>query len=220
MRYALILTLVGTLWTTAAYAQETHGYVEGNGGISSLTGVKSGGAIGEVGIKIAPNVMLFGNVGNIRDTGSSSLQASIDQAVSDLAANNDLTVTGTSRVPAWYSMGGARIQFPGHRAVTPYVFGSVGFAKLSPTIHFNYESGTTPTGNVATAGDDITNDIVANGLFSKPTSTRGLMLRTGGGVQVPLGRYLLGNVSYSVSRISSDTPIHGQDVTFGLGFKF
>ena len=104
--------------------------------------------------------------------------------------------------------------------VTPYVFGGLGFARLTPSARFLYQSGTTLTGNLAATGDDITADVVANGLFTAPAATTGLMLRTGGGLQVPLGKHLLGNVDYSVSRISADTPLHSQDLTFGVGFRF
>jgi opacity protein-like surface antigen len=219
MRYALILTLVATLWTSAAYAQEPRGYVEGTGGLSSITGTKTADATGEVGVRIAPNVLLFGNVGRLHDIHSSSLQASVDDAVGALATG-DLTATATARTPASYSMGGVRIQLANHSAITPYVFGGVGVARLSPSVRFTYNSGTTLSGNSAAAGDDITSDVLSSGVFTQPASTTGLMLRAGGGVQIPLGKHLLGDIGYSRSRISTDTPIHTQDLTFGLGFKF
>ena len=67
MRYALILTLVATFWTSSAYAQEPRGYVEGFGGLAKLTGTKTADAAGEVGVRIAPDVMVFGNVGRLHD---------------------------------------------------------------------------------------------------------------------------------------------------------
>jgi hypothetical protein len=164
-------------------------------------------------------VVVFGNVGRMRDAQSSALQSSFNDALTALAAN-DLTATGTVRTPLWYSLGGARIALTNRSAITPYVLGAVGFAHLAPSARFLYNSGTTLTGNTATMGDDITSDVVANGFFTTPATTTGLMLRTGGGVQVPLGKHLLGNVGYTVSRISSDTPLHVQDLSFGLGIKF
>jgi opacity protein-like surface antigen len=223
MRNALILTLsivVWMVWNTAAYAQESRGYVEGAAGLSAITGATTtGNATGEIGIRVAPRVVLFGDIGRIHDAQSSSLQTSLNDAVTALAAN-DLTATGTVHVPAWYSLGGARIELTNRSAVKPYVFGGLGFARLNPSARFMYDSGTTLSGNVAVQGEDITSDVVASGLFTTPTAKTGLMLRTGGGVQIPLGKYLIGNVGYSVSRISSDTPIHAQDLTFGLGIKF
>jgi hypothetical protein len=219
MRHALILTLVSLIWSSAAYAQEPRGYVEGAAGFSTITGTTTGNADGEIGIRVAPRVTLFGNIGRMRDAQSSALQSSFNDTLTALSAAN-LTATGTVRTPAWYSLGGARIALTNRSAVTPYVLGAVGFAHLAPSARFIYNSGTTLTGNNATAGDDITSDVVANGYFTTPAATTGLMLRTGGGVQLPLGTHLLGNVGYTVSRISAATPIHTQDLTFGLGIKF
>jgi opacity protein-like surface antigen len=220
MRNALILTFAIVVWSSVAYAQEQRGYIEGAAGLSAITGASTtGNGSGEVGYRVAPMVVVFGNVGRMHDMESSSLQTSLNNAVTALAAE-DLTATGTAHVPAWYTLGGARVELTHRSAIKPYVFGGLGFARLNPSVRFLYDSGTTLTGNAATMGDDITPDVIANGVFTAPTAKTGLMLRTGGGVQVPLGRYLLGNVGYSVSRISSDTPIHAQDLTFGVGIKF
>jgi len=219
MRTALILTIAILVWGSAAYAQEPRAYVEGTAGFSSLTGGTTGNATGEIGIRVAPRVMLFGNVGRMHDAESSALQSSFNDAITALAAN-DLTATGTVRTPLWYSLGGARINLANRSAIMPYVFGAVGFAHLAPSVRFLYDGGTTLTGDTATLGDDITGQVETNGFFTAPATTTGLMLRTGGGVQVPLGKHLLGNVGYSVSRISADNPLHAQDVTFGVGVKF
>jgi hypothetical protein len=220
MRNALILTLAIVVWSTAASAQERRGYVEGAAGLTAVTGSTTGNADGEIGVRVAPRVSLFGNMGRVRDMQSSALQNSLNDAVTALAAT-DLTATATAKTPAWYTLGGARIDLPNrHMAVTPYVFGGLGFARLTPSARFLYQSGTTLTGNLAATGDDITADVVSNGLFTAPVAKTGLMLRTGGGLQVPLGKYLLGNVDYSVSRISADKPLHSQDLTFGVGFRF
>jgi opacity protein-like surface antigen len=217
----LCVTLFATSFATAAYAQEPRGYVEGSGALSRLTGsTTSAGLDGEVGVKVAPNVMLFGNIGNVRDIHWSTLETNVSNTVSALSANSGLTTIAQARVPTWYSLGGARIQFPNQTGFTPYVFGGIGFARMNPSVRFLYQDGTTPSGNAASVGDDVTADIVSNGLFTAPAPTTSLMLRTGGGVQVPISKHLLGNIGYSVSRISADTPIHAQDFTFGLGIKF
>jgi hypothetical protein len=184
-----------------------------------MTGATTGQATGEVGFRVAPRVALFGSVGRLRDAQSSALQASVNDAIAAMAAT-DLTATGTVRTPAWYSLGGARIVLWNHSPITPYVFGALGFAHLAPTAKFLYAGGTTLTGNDAVIGDDITSDVVAGGLFTTPAAKTGLMLRTGGGIQIPLGKYLLGNVNYSVSHISAATPFHTQDLTFGVGIRF
>jgi len=220
MRYRFILTMVAALVATAAYAQEPRGYIEGAGGLSRITGATSGGVNGEVGVKLTSNLVVFGNVGDVRNVHWSSLQTNVDDTVSSLSTNNGLMATATTKVPTWYSIGGARLQFPTHSVITPYVFGGLGFAQLRPKVQFAYQNGTTLSGDTATVGQDITSDVVTNGLFTMPSSSTHMMLRTGGGVQMPIAKHLLGSVGYSVSRISADTPIHTQDVTFGLGFRF
>jgi opacity protein-like surface antigen len=222
MRNVLIPTLAAivVIWSSAAFAQEPRGYIEGTGGFSTGAGTTTGGTTGEIGMKVAPKIALFGTFGRLQDMQSASLQTSVNDAVTSLAANNDLNATGTARTPASFALGGARILFTNHSAVTPYVFGGVGFARLNPTVHFTYDSGTTLSGNTANTGDDITSDVVANGVFTQPTSTKGLMLRSGGGLQLPFGKHLLGDISYNVSRISATTPINTQGLTFGLGIKF
>ena len=220
MRHVFILTFIAVLWTTAAYAQEPRGYVVGSGALSRLNGATTGGVDGEVGIKVRPNLVFFGNVGDLRNLHSSSLQSSVDDTVSGLSATNGLTATATAKVPTWYSMGGARLQFPNHSEFTPYVFGGVGFARMNPSVRFLYQDGTSLNGNTDVTGQDITADVTSSGLFTTPAPSTSLMLRTGAGVQIPIGKYLLGNVGYSVSRISTATPIHAQEFTFGMGVKF
>ena len=55
--------------------------------------------------------------------------------------------------------------------LSPYVLGGVGFARLSPTAQFLYSSGTLPDGSTASAGDDVTSQIVSAGDFTAPTPT-------------------------------------------------
>jgi opacity protein-like surface antigen len=219
MRNALMLTLAIFVWSHVAYAQETRGYVEGMAGMSAITGSTTGNATGEVGLRVAPRIAIFGNIGRIRDSRPAFLQTSLNDTIASLATT-DLAATATARVPVWYSMGGAKIDLGNRSAITPYVFGGIGFAHLNPSARFLYAGGTTLSGNPAATGDDMTSDVVASGLFTTPAASTGLMLRTGGGVQVPLSKHLLGNVDYSVSRISAVTPLHAQDLTFGLGIKF
>jgi hypothetical protein len=219
MRNVLIFTLGILVWGSAAYAQTPRAYVEGAAGLSTITGATTGQGSGEVGIRVAPRVVLFGNVGRMRDAQSTALQASVNDAIAAMAAT-DLTATSTVRTPAWYSLGGARVDLTNRSPITPYVFGALGFAHLTPTAKFLYSSGPTFSGEDALPGTDITTEVAASGLFTPPATKTGLMLRTGGGVQVPLGKHLLGNVDYSVSRISAATPLHSQDLTFGVGFRF
>jgi len=55
-------------------------------------------------------------------------------------------VIGNGRVPAWYSVGGVRLEVPTRSRISPYAPGGVGFARLSPAAQFTYSSGTLPDG--------------------------------------------------------------------------
>ena len=184
-----------------------------------MTGATTGQATGEVGLRVAPRVVLFGSVGRLRDAQSSALQASVNDAIAAMAAT-DLTATGTA-AHACVVLARRRTyrpleSRPDHalRVWRPRIRASRADREI-PLRQRN-----TLTGTDAVMGDDITSDVVAGGLFTTPAAKTGLMLRTGGGIQIPLGKYLLGNVNYSVSHISAATPFHTQDLTFGVGIRF
>jgi hypothetical protein len=105
--------------------------------------------------------------------------------------------------------------------VSPYVFGGVGFARMTPDATFTYSSGTlvgalTPP----VSGDDVTSQITSLGDYTQPAATTSFMYALGGGVEAPIAGHLVADVGYRVSRVSSDTPVTAQSVTFGLGYKF
>ena len=58
------------------------------------------------------------------------------------------------------------------------------------------------------------------GYFTVPASSSGVISRFGGGVQIPIGRMLVGDIGYAFSRIATDTPVTANSVTFGVGVRF
>jgi opacity protein-like surface antigen len=130
-------------------------------------------------------------------------------------------VTGVARVPAWYSMGGLRYSVPLASRLSPYVFGGLGFARLTPSATFTYTSGTLVGAAIApTPGDDVTAQIVSLGDFTQPPASTAFMFSVGGGVAAPIAPHLVADVGYRVSRVSADTPVSAQSVTFGVGYRF
>jgi hypothetical protein len=105
-------------------------------------------------------------------------------------------------------------------AVRPYATASLGFARLSPTAQFTYQAGPTLSGATFTAGQDATADVLSNKYFDSPTASTALMTRVGGGIQIPIGVFVAADIGYSVSRISSETPITAKGLTFGVAFRF
>jgi len=41
-----------------------------------------------------------------------------------------------------------------------------------------------------------------------------------GGIEVPVARHWAIDAGYRFSRISTDTPVHAQGMTFGFGYRF
>ena len=214
----LITVLAVVVAPAAAFAQNSRYYVDASGGVAITSDNTSSLVSGEAGIDVGHNLFVFGDLGRFRNVEPSTFQQTVDAATTSLATGG-LNVTGTAQVPAWYTMGGLRYVIPASSRVSPYVFGSAGFARVSQTAQFTYTSGTLP-GSTPTTGDDVTSQIVQLGDFVQPTPTNAFMFAFGGGVQSPIAPHLLFDVGYRVARISTDTPFNAQSVTFGFGYRF
>jgi opacity protein-like surface antigen len=216
----LFIAVLLVLAAVPAYAQHPDVYAGLAGGFAVSPDGTSGDLLGEVGVRIAPHLSVFGDIGQFHNLQPSKLQPSVDAVTSTLAAGG-LSVTGEARVPAWYSMGGLRWTMPVNSRVSPYVFGGAGIARLTPTASFTYASGTL-VGAIAppVSGDDVTSQIVSLGDFTQPPSSTAFMYAFGGGVESPIGPHLLATVGYRLSRVEADTPVNAQSVTFGVGYRF
>jgi len=217
---SLLITAMLALAAVPSFAQSSNVYANVAGGFAVGPDGTSGDMLGEVGVHLTPRLSVFGDVGQFHNLQPSSLQPSVDSTAATLAAGG-LSVTGEARVPAWYSMGGARWTFPETARLTPYVFGGAGFARLTPSAKFTYNSGTL-VGAVAppAAGDDVTTQLASLGDFTQPPSSTAFMFSVGGGVETPIAPHLVADVGYRVSRVSADTPLNAQSVTFGVGYRF
>jgi opacity protein-like surface antigen len=216
----VLITAMLALAAVPSFAQSSNVYANVAGGFAVGPDGTSGDILGEIGVHLTPRLAVFANVGQFHNLQPSSVQPSVDSTTATLDAGG-LSVTGEARVPAWYSMGGARWTFPETARLTPYVFGGAGFARLTPTAKFTYNSGTL-VGAVTSpvAGDDVTTQLVSLGDFTQPPSSTAFMFSVGGGVETPIAPHLVANVGYRVSRVSADTPLNAQSVTFGVGYRF
>ena len=142
MRSSMVFTAIALLSATTSYAQPIRGYVGGEGGFATAPDGTSGDVLGEAGVRIAPHLLVFGDVGRIRNLQPSSLQPQVDLTTTLLAASNGLNVAGTAHAPATYTLGGVRYEAPMRGRVSPYVFGGAGVAHIAPTAQFTYNSGT------------------------------------------------------------------------------
>jgi outer membrane protein with beta-barrel domain len=219
MGSAVRISIVFMLCATRSFAQEHRAFVMGSGGFAAGPDGTAGNVFGEVGVRIAPNLFVVGDFGQFRNVQPAALQPAIDQAVGSLAVDG-LNVVGTPSEPAWYSLGGVRYQMPARGIVLPYVFGGVGFARLTPTAQFTYSNGTGVLATTPTEGQDVTGGIVSSGFFTQPAPENAFMFAIGGGVAIPVAPHLAVETGYRFSRIDSTSPINTQSLTFGLGYRF
>jgi Outer membrane protein beta-barrel domain len=217
---ALLIAATLALVAAPSYAQSSSVYASFAGGFAVSPDGTSGDVLGEVGVHIAPHLSVFADIGQFHNLQPSQAQPTVDSTVATLAAGG-LAVTGVARVPAFYSMGGLRWTVPMNARLSPYVFGGLGFARLSPTATFTYTSGTLVGATIPpNAGDDVTAQITSLGDFTQPPSSTAFMFSLGGGLEAPIAPHLVADVGYRVSRVSADTPVHAQSVTFGVGYRF
>ncbi len=229
MTKVMMAAAVAVLMAAPLFAQEhgvtdAGGYVSGLGGFTTAVGHTTGDVSVEGGVRIAPHVMVFGNVGRFANL-QSDLQPTLDAAAASLAANQGLGVVGGGSLPATYGVGGLRVEIPTHSRVLPYVLGGVGVAHLSPQPQFTFLSGVLPDGSTPATGTDVTTSITTTGLFTTPASDNSFMLMLGGGVQVPVARHWSVDAGYRYSRIAADTTLspsalNANGMTFGFGYRF
>jgi hypothetical protein len=213
---ALVSIVAGA---SPAFAQSERAYVDAVGGLAMTPGTRSGDVIGEAGVRIAPRLFVFGDIGQFHNLEPSVFQPSVDQTVATLSAAQGLATTGTARASALFSIGGLRYEPPMNSRVSPYVFGGVGVARLQPSAQFTYMSGPL-AGVTPSAGQDVTSQLVSQGFFTQPAATTSFMFSMGGGVNVPVAPHLSLDAGYRYARVSADTPVNAQSVTLGFGYRF
>ena len=219
MRAIPIVISLSLLAASPLCAQTEPAYITGAGGFAATPDATSGDVVGEVGVRVAPRLLVFGNIGRFHNLESSDLAPTVASTTA-LAAGTGLDVTATATTPAWYSTGGLRYEVAPKSAFTPYVLGGVGFARITPTAHFTYASGTLPDGSTPSLGADITTALTTAGDFTQPPASTAMMYTLGGGVAVPVARHWNVDAGYRYSRVASDTPVNVQGATFGVGYRF
>src|SRR5438093_2768359 len=212
MRSSMVFTAIALLSATTSYAQPIRGYVGGEGGFAIAPDGTSGDVLGEAGVRIAPHLLVFGDVGQFHNLQPSDVQPAVDSTTALLSANQGLNVVGTARVPAWYSGGGLRYEIPTLSHLSPYALGEIGFARLTPTAQFAYSSGTLPDGSTPALGADVTAQLVSAGDFTVPSATTAFMFTLGGGVAIPVARHWAIDAGYRFARLAADNPLNGQGV--------
>jgi opacity protein-like surface antigen len=218
MRVLMIAATFVVCAAAPSFAQSERGYVNLGGGVAISSDATSGNVVGEVGVRVARNLFVFGDLGQFHNLQPSLVQPTVDATELALASDG-VTVTGTGRVPALQVLGGLRYLLTTRGGATPYVVGGAGLARLSPTAQFTYGSGTI-VGATPAPGDDVTAQLVSLGDFTAPPATNAFMFTVGGGVQVPIAPHVNVDLGYRVSRINGDTPLNAQSIMAGVGYRF
>jgi opacity protein-like surface antigen len=128
-KVSLMFSMVALI-ASPLYAQTERGYVAGEGGFAMTHETTSGDALVEGGIRVAPHLLLFGDVGQFHDVQPSDVQPSVDTTTALLSSAQGLTTIGTGGVPAWYAQSRLRYEMPLAGRITPYALGGLGFARL------------------------------------------------------------------------------------------
>jgi hypothetical protein len=192
----LAIAVVG-LTATRAAAQGGSGdapvFIRGLGGVTF--GSVTGGVFGAGGgVRVTPNVIVFGEVGRVTDMLTKDLQDQIDEFI-DLAGLEDFTddFTFTIKLPTTYGFGGARVELPIEGGLTPFVEGGVGFGRISLSAELIVE------------GIDLS-DALRDALDEEEvlTASTELFLVFGGGVTVGVGENGAVDVGFRLNRISSE----------------
>jgi opacity protein-like surface antigen len=220
MRVLIGAVAAALLVAAPGFAQTERGYIAGIGGAVTTSDATSGALLGEVGVRIAPHLSVFGDVGQFHNLQPSDVQPTVDSAVASLSTDDGLNVLGAGRVPAVYSIGGVRFEASPHGRISPYVLGGVGFARLMPTARFTYSSGTLPDGSTPALGADVTSQVIGTGLFTAPAATTAAMFTLGGGITIPVAHHWDVDAGYRFSRVAADTPLNAQGAALGLGYRF
>lgn len=229
MRTVMTAVVASLLTAAPLCAQEAggpnaRGFITGLGGFAASVGNTTGNIMVEGGVRIAPHVMVFGNLGRFGNL-QADLQPTLDAATAALATNQGIGVIGGGSLPAWYSTGGLRVEVPAGRRIMPYVLGSFGVARLDPSAQFTFSSGTLPDGSTPDVGTNVTTALTSAGSFTDPAASTAPMFTVGGGAQVPLAPHWVVDAAYRYSRITADTtlsasPLITNGMTFGFGYRF
>jgi hypothetical protein len=225
----MIAATVTLLSAVPLFAQEgggpdAAGYLTGLGGFAASAGNTTGDLLIEGGVRIAPHVMVFGNLGRFGNL-QADLQPTLDTTTAALAANQGLMVIGGGSLPATFAVGGLRVEVPTNSRFMPYVLGGLGVAHLNPTAQFTFSNGILPDGSTPVVGTDVTPVITSTGTFTAPAASNALMVTLGGGVQIPLAPHWVVDAGYRYSRIAADStlsasPLSTNGMTFGVGYRF
>lgn len=189
---------------SVAHAQD-RAFVGALGGITFGTETSSVFA-GQAGGRIAPSLVIFGEVGRMQNVLPKDLQDELDLAAELFESEFGTSLEIDAKVPAFYGLAG--IRWSSDARVAPFVEAAGGIARLSLTL------------NAEVGGIDVSREIEAV-LDDEDTEATKFMISLGGGVNARLAKTLRLDVGYRYNRIFTDDPaINSSQAYAALRFWF
>ena len=87
MKVITMAAVLVALSAAPSMAQTERGYVGGAGGFAVSPDATSGDVLGEVGVRVAPHLMVFGDLGQFHNLQPSDVQPSVDSATATLSGS-------------------------------------------------------------------------------------------------------------------------------------
>jgi opacity protein-like surface antigen len=217
-RFAIILALTAVCGAGVAQAQTTaavdeQGYVEATGG--PTFGHKANGSFGaEGGYWFTSTIGVFAEAGRMQNVATKDFEND-GQLIGAL-----IGATVDARTRATYFDVGVTYRFPmSGRRLQPYVLVGVGAAKVTNDSRFSV------------GGTDVTDQLLDRFGVQLGTDLSGgytkVFVTAGGGVHVPFGSRLLGDISYRFGSIGKNNEngaeikaISTNRLQFGIGARF
>ena len=208
MQRCLALTVVcviASVATPAVAHAQSGAFVGGLGGITFGTETSSVFA-GQGGVRIAKQLVVFGEVGRMQNVLPSEIQDQIDEFVRSFEADTGVDALLEAKVPAFYGMGG--IRWSTDAPVAPFVEGAMGFAHITLDLHAEID------------GVDVTSQ--AEELFEEEdVDETKFLLAVGGGINARLAEQVRLDIGYRYKRIfTADPAINANEVFAAIKFWF
>lgn len=193
-----VAVLVLGILLTASVASAQSAYVQAFGGLLRVPDKTTPAVGGELGVTVAPNLVLFGNAG----VGFNIVPEDDLEDFEDICRASG--VDCDARVRALFATGGAKYLFDLGSNIRPYVAAGFGVIRSSTKIEAD--------------GDDITDD-VEDSIGEDIDESNGL-LEVGGGVQIDLAPNVFFDAGYRLMKVFEDDADLAHRFVVGLGWKF
>ena len=191
--------------TPAAAGAQNRGFVGGLGGITFGTETSSVFAA-QGGVRIASQLVVFGEVGRMQNVLPGDIQDQIDEFVRIFEAETGVDVLLEAKVPAFYGMGG--IRWSSDAPVAPFVEGGMGFANLSIDLHAEIDGV-----DVSDQADEV--------IEEDDLDETKFLVAFGGGINARLAEQVRLDIGYRYTRIFTEDPAVNTSAVFAaLKFWF